>query len=188
VSPIGKRGPLPKQGLQRRKDRREALEAATTTVETTGGAQAPFEPDDDWHPLARSFYESLEDSDVSELYQDADWAKAYLLAEQLSRELKPQFLGLRTAVEVVEVNGEQESHLVQKPVAGVVPMKGSSISAIQAMMASLGVSIGDRQRMGLELKRVSSGPEPVSAAQAAVQAMKDELTAKREEKKKAAGQ
>lgn len=182
----GLRGPISKPGLQRRKDRREALEAATTVVETTGGQPAPWPADENWHDIAISWYESLEHSDVSELYGESDWAKAYLVAEQISRELKPQFLGLRTAVEVVEVNGVEESFITQKPVAGVVPLKGSAISAIQAMMASLGVSIGDRQRMGLELQRKTTGPAEKTAGQIAVEAMKDELTKRREEKQKGA--
>lgn len=178
----GSRGPLSKPGLQRRKDRRQALEAETTTVETTGGAPAPWPANEDWHPMAISFYESLEDSDQSELFMESDWSKAYLIAEQMSRELKPQFLGLRTAVEVVEVNGVEESFITQKPVAGTVPLKGSSLSALQAMMASIGVSIADRQRMGLELQRKATGPAEKTAGQKAVEQMKDQLAARRQEK------
>lgn len=178
----GRRGPVSQPGLQRRKHRREALEAETTTVETTGGSTAPWAPDENWHPQAIAFYESLEDSDQSELYQESDWAKAYILAELISRELKPQYIAMGTAVEVVTVNGREESHEINRPIAGTVPIKGSSLSALLAGMTSLGVSIGDRHRMGLELKRVQAGPAEKSAGEKAVEAMRDDLAKRREQR------
>ena len=53
-------------------------------------------------------------------------------------------------------------------------------------MGSLGVSIGDRQRMGLELKRQTAGPAEKSAGPLAVEAMTDELARKRAEKQQGA--
>ncbi|HEX9767015.1 MAG TPA: hypothetical protein VGA36_09645 [Nitriliruptorales bacterium] len=48
----------------------------------------PPEGDDDWHPLARGWFESLAASAQSRFYQPSDWATARVLAELLSRALR----------------------------------------------------------------------------------------------------
>lgn len=163
---MGRRGPLPAKGLQRRKSRQKAIDAATTVGQVEVDVEAPYDPDPNWHPIALAFYESMERSGQAELYTESDWAKAYLLAEQMSRELKPVFVGFAEDKRVETVNGREVLVDYQKPVSGVQPMKGASLNALQSMMASLGISEGDRRRMGLELVRAKaeSTVDPVAQA------------------------
>jgi hypothetical protein len=95
-----------------------------------------------WHPIAKRWFNSLADSGQSEFYEPSDWAMAYVVAESISRDLKPQ------VVAVPEKTGE--------PVFETVPMKGASLSAYLKAMTALMVSEGDRRRAGLELTR----PDP----------------------------
>jgi hypothetical protein len=44
----------------------------------------PALADPDWHPIAKTWYDSLAKSGQSEFYQASDWAFAYSLAEDLS--------------------------------------------------------------------------------------------------------
>ncbi len=131
--------------------------------------EAPYEPSPDWHPTAYSLYEAVGHSGQAELYTESDWAKLYLLCDQLSINLKPTFMGFAKTAEVLMVNGREEIVFIEKPIAGVTPMNGATLNAFQAMMTSLGISEGDRRRMGLELTRT----KPEGADDAATQARSD---------------
>jgi len=167
---MGERGPLRQEGLKRRKSRQDAIDAAAVTVEAGGQHPAPHEPDEDWHPVAVETYLSFERSGQTALFQPSDWMKLWLACEHISRELKPQFVGMEETYELFE-DGRGEEHLmpVKKAVAGKLPLKGSSLTAIQAIMASLGMSYGDRQRLNVELK----APGADKAEDTVAQAMKD---------------
>lgn len=173
---MGQRGPLRQEGLKRRVSRERAIEAATVVVETGQIHEAPFDPDPKWHPVAAAIYESFEESGQSALFQPSDWTKLYLLCENLSRELHPQFVGFAETYEEFEVDGKKHLMPVKKPISGPLPMKGASVTAAQAIMASLGMSYGDRQRLNIELKAAATGPatDPVKDAMAdLVEAMKN---------------
>lgn len=154
---MGKRGPLPAKQLDRRKSRQKAIEEATSVGSIEVDNPAPYEPDDAWHPIARSMYDAVQRSGQSEFYTESDWAKLYLVCDQLSANLQPQFVGFAKSAEVVKVNGEDQIVFIQKPIAGIVPMNGATLNALQAAMASLGISEGDRRRMNIELVRVKPG-------------------------------
>lgn len=98
-----------------------------------------------WHRIARRWYESLGESGQSEFYESSDWALAQIVAEAISRDLKPVVIGL-------DKNG--------KPVRAERPMKGASLSAYLSSMTALMVSEGDRRRAGIELRKVASADEP----------------------------
>lgn len=159
---MGKRGPLPAKGLQRRKSRQDAIDARTTPGRVEVDVEAPYDPDETWHPIALSIYDAVQRSGQAEFYTESDWAKLYLTCEQLSRELKPQFVGFADDWKVIEVNGEEQLVPYKRPISGTVPMKGASVNAIQALMASLGISEGDRRRMGIDLVRTK--PEDLDEA------------------------
>jgi hypothetical protein len=167
---MGKRGPLPAKGLQRKKGKQAAIDAAITVGQIEVDVEAPYEPNDAWHPIARSTYDSVQRSGQAEFYTESDWAKLYLVCDQLSLNLKPTFVGFAKQAEVLTVNGKEEVHYINKPIAGVVPMNGATLNAIQAMMTSLGISEGDRRRMGIELVRKKSGAD---ASQAEIEARRD---------------
>jgi hypothetical protein len=107
-------------------------------------------PDDSWHRVARMWYCSVKRSAQSLYYQDSDWAVAYMLAETLSRELKPKFVGWN----------EEEA----KAEYAVSPISGTSLTAILKGMASILTTEGDRLRVRLEAHNAGAqgqAPGPV---------------------------
>jgi hypothetical protein len=80
----GSGGPVPKRSDQRR--RRNKPDVAITKATSQGAATAP-EPSEDWHPIARAWYDALRESGQSQFYEASDWATAVYVAEAMSRNL-----------------------------------------------------------------------------------------------------
>ena len=135
------RGPVPKRSTQRR---RQNKTEEPTVAPAADEVDVP-EADEHWHAVARHWYESLGRSGQSAFYEPSDWALAYMLAESISRDLKPQVVG---------VNEE-----TGKPVMAVIPMKGASLAAYLKAMTALLATEGDRRRAGIELERGGAVPE-----------------------------
>jgi hypothetical protein len=79
------------------------------------------EADENWHPIAVDFYESLRTSGQSAWYQDSDWMYAYSLCDDLSYYKK---------------SGNRSSMM---------------LTAIMSAMSNLLVTEGDRRRVRIEL-------------------------------------
>jgi hypothetical protein len=106
-------------------------------------------PNSKWHPIAKRWFESLAMSGQSrKYYEPSDWATAYLIAESMSRDLKPQVVGIN------EETGE--------PVMAVIPLKGASLAAYLKAFTALLVTEGDRRRARVELERPKPGGEEAS--------------------------
>lgn len=132
---MGERGPVPKRSDQRR--RRNKTEPV---AKSKGSGSKPPPTNSHWHPVARRWFQSLKKSGQSRFYEESDWATAYLLAEAISRELKPQPIGNTEDGEVVYAS---------------LPPKGASLAAWLKAMSSLLVTEGDRRRARLELQAPS---------------------------------
>jgi len=148
---MGERGPAGKRPEEKRRRNKDG------GVKTEGKAAAKVKPPPakrDWHPIAKSWYKSLADSGQSEFYEPSDWAMAQIVAESISRDLKPQ------VVAVPESSGV--------PVFETVPMKGASLSAYLKAMTALMVSEGDRRRAGIALERGGASQEDAAQQQAGV--------------------
>lgn len=130
------RGPVPK-----RSDQRRHREKPEVPIETAIGAAEVVvpDPDPDWHPIASRWFVSLAESGQSVFYEPSDWATAFLIAESMSRDLSPQFVGIN------EKSGEVEKD--------VIPLKGASLAAYLKAMSVLLVTEGDRRRARVELMR-----------------------------------
>lgn len=77
------RGPVPKRSDQRR--RRNATDPVSSIAR---GAAVDAPPaDENWHPIAKRWYESLGQSGQSVFYEASDWAHAEFVAEAMSRNL-----------------------------------------------------------------------------------------------------
>jgi hypothetical protein len=138
---MAERGPIPKRSTQRRRRNK--------TTEPTKAPATPKKPtapraDPKWHPVAKRWYAALGKSGQSEFYEPSDWALACLLAESMSRDLKPQVVGINE-----ETN---------EPVFAVIPLKGASLAAYLKAMTGLLVTEGDRRRASVELQRAKPAP------------------------------
>lgn len=138
---MGSRGRVPK--------RRDAIHGHRTKAELAAVDKAPGadvvekpEADADWHPVARRWFDALAESGQSYFYEPSDWATAYLMAESLSRDLSPQFVGFRTT-------GRDQTEAEYAS----IPLKGASLSAYLKAMTDLLVTEGARRRASVELQR-----------------------------------
>lgn len=137
-------GPPPKRSEQRRRRNKP-----TTEITKADGAAVVEVPtaDPKWHPIALSWYESLNGSGQSQFYEPSDWATAYLLAESMSRELQPVPV-LATTKDGVDIQYV------------TMPPKAASVASWLKGMTSLLITEGDRRRAALELQRPED-PEDV---------------------------
>lgn len=137
----GRGGPPPKRSSQRR---RQNKPAGGEIDRAPGAAEVPVpKANSKWHPVAKRWFESLAASGQSVFYEPSDWATAELIAESMSRDLKPQVVGVN------EDTGE--------PVMAVIPLKGASLAGYLKAFAALLVTEGDRRRARIELERPKSG-------------------------------
>lgn len=137
----GSGGPVPK-----RDDKRRRRNAKPQETDHAAGADEVAIPkaNSKWHPVAKRWFNSLAASGQSRYYEPSDWATAYLLAETISRELKPQPMTV----------GRGEDATIQMV---YLPPKSASIAAWLKGMTSLLATEGDRRRAALELERPGPG-------------------------------
>lgn len=148
----GSGGPPPKRSSQRRRQNKP-----TTPIETAPGATDVVPPpaEEDWHPLARRWYDSLADSGQSVWYEPSDWALAGIIAESMSRDLAPRIVTDDEGNVVLDEDG--------KPMTRRLPMRGASLAAYLKAMTALLTTEGDRRRLKIELDKAQAGqPEAPS--------------------------
>lgn len=80
---MGTRGRIPNRSdLRRRRNKVEITHAP-------GGDDIEIpEPDEDWHPIATQWYESLKKSGQRVFYENSDWCQAFYIAEAMSRSMR----------------------------------------------------------------------------------------------------
>ncbi len=127
-------GPPPNRSDQRRRVNKP--EGVQVTKAPGAETVVPPDADQDWHPVATRWFDSLKTSGQSTFYEDSDWATAYLIAESMSRELN---------------TGE--------------PPTGAAMGAWLKAMGSLMVTEGDRRRARLELQRPSAEEVPADVSE-----------------------
>lgn len=157
----GRGGPVPKRSNQRHGHRSQADRDAIDHAPAAAKVRVPA-ADRKWHPVARRWYQSLTKSGQSAFYEPSDWATAFLIAESISRDLNPQFVGIN------ERTGE--------PVIQSIPMKGASLAAYLRAMTALLVTEGDRRRAKVELERGAAVDEDEDAAVTALDEWRDRLS------------
>lgn len=141
-------GPVPKKDAERRRRNKtpesegslSAIPAEVVDLDKAiaGEVEIP-EMDADWHPIAKQMWESQIKSGQVLWMEPSDWAILYTLCESLSRDLKPQVIGI--------------SEETGKPIMATIPLKGASLNAYLKAFASLLMTEGDRRRLRIELER-----------------------------------
>lgn len=133
-------GPPPVRDDERRRRNKPDVETIKVDIGTLVQQEVEIPAADiSWHPIAKLWYEALSRSGQAVFYEPSDWATAYITAESLSRDMKPQ---------VVAVNDE-----TGEPTLALIPLKGSSLSAYMKVFSSLLVTEGERRRLHIELER-----------------------------------
>lgn len=139
-------GPTPKRSEERRRRNKEGVEVQKVDIAQLAAADVEIPvADQDWHPVAHGWYESLKKSGQAIFYEPSDWMTAYVLAETLSRELDPQ------PMTVTEEDDDGNEHQIFKMVK--LPIKGATLTALLKGMTALMITEGDRRRLKIELER-----------------------------------
>lgn len=132
----------PKRDSQRR---RRNAPAGGPAQHAPGAVQVPVpKANVKWHPVAKRWFESLGRSGQAVFYEPSDWAVAELVAESMSRDLRPQVVGVAEDGKVLKE---------------LLPLKGASLAAYLKAFTQLLVTEGERRRARLELER-GGGEEP----------------------------
>jgi hypothetical protein len=135
---MGSRGPVPKRHAERLGHRAKGEKKPEQATVLARRVPAP-PADPDWHPYAAAWFNSLASSGQSVFYEPSDWTTAYILAEQVSRELKPKVVGI--------------DQKFGRAIIEEAPISGPSLNAFLKGITSLLGTEGDRRRAQLELSR-----------------------------------
>lgn len=150
-----KPGPPPKRAEERVRRNVPATGAASAMGEDAF-KDLPFdvellvEPpaaDPDWHDIARMQYEALLKDPARVWMGPADWALSYLICENISREMKPQVIGVVDGGYDPETGETVAGHVARE----VVPMKGTAINAIIKWATMIGITEGARLALRREV-------------------------------------
>lgn len=107
----------------------------------------PPAADPDWHEIARMQYEALLKDPARTWMGPSDWALSYLMCESISREMKPQAIGVVDGGYDPETGENVAGHVARE----VVPMKGTTVTAILKWYASIGVTESARLALRKEV-------------------------------------
>lgn len=178
---MGDRGPIPRRTdarIRRNKPERDLVEG-----ESGAYTPSPYEPDEKWHAIAYDTYVAFETSGQSRFFEDSDWIALYLLCEALSRDLEPQFIGFRELPTVYAEDRHGERVVVQtggtEPIRGIIPIKGTNLSAYRSWMNSLLATEGDRRRLQIELSKADPNAEGASELPAGVTSLMAAMATKK---------
>lgn len=140
-------GPVPKKDAERRRRNKTTeaegslshIPADVVNVDDllVGEVEIPT-PDEDWHPIATLVYESQMRSGQVAWMEPSDWAMLYMLCDSISRDFKPQVVGITEEGEVIRA---------------VIPLKGASLNAYLKGFSELLVAEGGRRKLRIELER-----------------------------------
>lgn len=137
------RGPMPKRDAERVRRNEPTVATLKINVAELIGREVEIPtPDPNWHSVALFWYESLAESAQCVYYEPSDWAFAYVIATDLDRKLKPQFVGMQT-----DTDGSTHPHVAVKP------LNGADVTAFTKACSNLLVTEVDRRRIGLEVER-----------------------------------
>lgn len=120
-------------------------------MESEGNVVPQPKADPSWHQIAKDLWEAMHASGQRLYYEPSDWRVAYLLCEQITRELEPRFVGFRK-----EQTGETASGLpVMEDVAHYerMPVTSGTLSALLKGFEKLMVTETDRRKARVEIER-----------------------------------
>jgi hypothetical protein len=86
----------------------------------------PPPQDEEWHEIAKMVYGAMLRDPARLWMGPAAWAIAYLMCESISREMKPQAIGIVEGGIDLETGEQLAGHVARE----TVPMKGATITSI----------------------------------------------------------
>lgn len=153
---MGERGPTPRREDERRRRNKsehpivkmgpDELQDLPFEVDlapeppdpATGGAE-----DEEWHPVAAEFWRLLQADPARKWMTSADWGAALFVTESMSRDLRPQVVGVTEQGNAIK---------------DTVPIKGANLSAYLKFMSMIGVTEAARLRIQKEITLFPTQP------------------------------
>lgn len=140
---MGMRGPAPKSGMTHAHPResQEAMAYKYNGDFPQGSASEQDIPSapERWHAIARHLYESTIKSRQARYYEPSDYMVLFTTCEQLSRCLKPRYVGTNSDT------GE--------PIYSRTPLSGTEMTSVLKAMTQLGVTLADRRRLEIDIRQ-----------------------------------
>jgi hypothetical protein len=110
----------------------------------------PRQPDPGWDPIAIRMFNSFVGAPQAKWFLASDWEMASMLSEALSRELKPQFVGMSE-------RWNSEAQTMEKiPVIQRIPMKAATLASLIRGYGNLLATVADRRSLSFEVGPVST--------------------------------
>lgn len=103
----------------------------------------PPEPNEKWHPVARSIYDALLKDPCRMTMTSADWALSLMMIENISRDMKPQVVAT-----IPPGPDGQPGDVIRESVA----MNGARMAAVLKWAAMIELTSGARRSVGLNIK------------------------------------
>lgn len=103
----------------------------------------PPDADDKWHPVAFDLYHAILRDPARVWMGPADWAILYLMCENLSRQLKPVYVGFAEGGIDQDTGEKIAGHAIMEK----VPLKGPEVASLLRFLMAIGVT--EAGRMGL---------------------------------------
>lgn len=122
----------------------EDLESFPFDIETL---VEPPPADTTWHPAARRMYEAMLRDPARIWMGPTAWAITWIMAENMSREMYPQVIGVVEGGVDPETGERIPGHVARE----VIPMKGTSINALMSWAKANGVHEQDRLALRKEV-------------------------------------
>ncbi len=113
--------------------------------------QATVADDEEWHPVAKLVWDSIKEDPCRMLMTSGDWAALVVMCETLSRELRPQPVGI---MQPNPKTGEEGS--VQM---AVIPIKSGTLSALDKLYRMIGIGEGNRLRNRFQVELFPQGTQ-----------------------------
>lgn len=108
----------------------------------------PPEASPNWHQIIKDWWESLRADPVRLTMTAGDWMTAKIIAESMSRDLKPQVVGV-----VPPYKDNETGEFIPGDLKyDVVPINGARMAAFLKFCAMLGLTEGSRRAVGLHIK------------------------------------
>lgn len=137
---MGQRGPVPKRSSERR---RRNKESKPDRVKKGNEVKRP-RVSSHWHPIAKSWFTSLEDSGQAQFYEPSDWQAARYVAEVMSRHLAAKrlsaqlFASLWSAMTDLLTTEGARRRVRLEIERGEVPEKPAGVTALDDYRRQLG--------------------------------------------------
>lgn len=147
-----KPGPMAKPDDVRQRANEPTVEQVTLTPDQLPSfvdtSPEPPEANPQWHQIIKDWWEALRADPVRLTMTAGDWMTAKIVAESMSRDLKPQVVGVISPYK----DNETGEFIPGDLKYDIVPINGARMGAFLKFCSLIGLTEGARRGVGLHIK------------------------------------